>query len=70
MNNEEFRKDRESTLVGRLAKGTAYEQYAIQNKILDKNKTFIERKTGTAKFSFALVYEGETYGIWNDYKER
>ena len=45
MNNEDFRKDREQTLIGKLAKGTLYEQYAMQNKILDKNKNFIERKT-------------------------
>ena len=42
----------------------------MQNKILDKNKNFIERKSGSAKFSFALIFEGETYGIWNDYHER
>ena len=41
----------------------------MQNKILDKNKTFIEKKTGSSKFSFALIYNGETYGVWNDYHE-
>lgn len=45
MNNEEFRKERENTLIGKLAKGTAYEKYAMQNQILDKNKNFIEKKT-------------------------
>lgn len=69
MNNEEFRKERENTLIGRLAKGTPYEQYAMQNKILDKNKNFLAHKTGSAKFVFAVIYEGETYGIWNDYHE-
>lgn len=53
-----------------LQNGTLYEQYAMQNKILDKNKTFIEKKTGSSKFSFALIYNGETYGVWNDYHER
>lgn len=69
MNNEEFRKDRENTLIGKLAKGTKYESYAMHNQILDKNKNFIERKSGSAKFSFALVYNGEIFGIWNDYHE-
>lgn len=69
MNNEEFRKERENTLIGKLGKGTAYEQYAMQNKILDKNDAFIEHKTGSAKFSFALIYEDSVYGIWNDYHE-
>ena len=70
MNNEDFRKDRENTLIGKLAKGTLYEQYALKNKILDKNKNFIERKTGSSKFSFAFIYNDETYGVWNDYHER
>lgn len=69
MNNEEFRKERESTLIGKLAKGTPYERYAIHNKILDKNKNFIEKKKGSAKFSFAFVYESETYGVWFDYNQ-
>lgn len=69
MNNEEFRKQRQETLIGKLSKGTEYEQYAMQNKILDKNKNFIEKKQGSSKFIFALKYQGETYGIWNDYHE-
>lgn len=44
MNNEDFRKDRENTLIGKLTKGTRYQQYAMQNKILDKNSDFIEKK--------------------------
>ena len=43
-NSEELRKERENTLVGRLAKGTDYEKYAMQNKILNKNNDFIEKK--------------------------
>lgn len=70
MNNEEFRKDREETLIGKLAKGTKYEDYALKNKMLDKNNNFIARKTGSAKFSFAFVYKNETYGVWNDFHER
>lgn len=57
MHNEEFRKDREQTLVGKLAKGTKYFDYAFNNQIADKNNSFIEKKQGSAKFSFALIYE-------------
>lgn len=70
MNNEEFREERKKTLVGRLAEGTDYQSYAMENTILNKNKNFIEKKTGSAKFSFALVYNSNFYGIWNDYRER
>ena len=69
MNNEEFRKDRESTLIGKLAKGTDYENYAMKNTILNKNQDFIGKKTGSAKFSFAFIYNGETFGVWNDFRE-
>ena len=69
MNNEEFRKDRQNTLIGRLAKGTDYEKYAMQNQILDKNRNFIERKSGSAKFSFAFIYNNEVYGVWNSFNE-
>lgn len=69
MNNEEFRKERENTLIGKLAKGTRYEDYALHNKILDRNESFIDHKTGSAKFNFALIYEGNVYGVWNDYQE-
>lgn len=69
MSNEEFRKERENTLIGKLAKGTLYEQYALKNKILDKNNNFIQKKTGTSKFSFAFVYNNTYFGVWHDYNE-
>ena len=52
-----------------LLNGTPYEQYAIQNQILDKNNTFIEKKKGSSTFSFAFIYEGNFYGVWNDFNE-
>lgn len=54
MNNEDFRKERENTLIGKLAKGTLYEQYALKNKILDKNKNFIEKKNRFFKIFFCF----------------
>lgn len=61
MNNTDFRKDREETLIGKLAKGTKYETYAIHNKPLDKNNDFIAKKTGSSKFQFAIIYKDEVY---------
>lgn len=68
MNNEEFREERKETLIGKLMEGTLYENYAMKNEILDKTNDFIEKKTGTAKFSFAFIYNKETFGVWNDFK--
>lgn len=55
---------------GKLSKGTKYEKYAIQNKITDKNNNFIEKKTGTSKFSFCFIYNDVVYGVWNDFSKR
>ena len=44
-----------------LLNGTKYENYALKNQILDKNNTFIEKKTGNSKFSFAFVYKDLIY---------
>ena len=68
MQNLEFRKERKETLIGKLMEGTPYEDYAINNQILGKNDDFIEHKTGTSRFAFAIIYKGNTYGIWYDYK--
>ena len=68
INNPEFAKDRESTIIGQLAKGTLYEDYAIKNKILNKNNNFIAKKSGSSKFSFAFVFNSKIYGVWNDFK--
>lgn len=54
---------------GKLSKGTKYEKYAIQNKITDKNNNFIEKKTGTSKFSFCFIYNDIVYGVWNDFSK-
>lgn len=70
MNNVEFQNERKNTLIGKLMEGTRYENFALKNKIQEKTNDFIEKKSGSAKFSFAIIYNGNTFGIWNDYKER
>ena len=69
MRNDEFRENRRNTLIGKLASGTEYEQYAIENKILNKNNDFIEKKKGTATFYFTFIWNDEYYGVWRDFKE-
>lgn len=38
-------------------------------KCLIKIMTLFGKKSGNARFTFAFIYNGETYGIWNDYKQ-
>ena len=40
---------------------TPYFDYAIDNQILGKNSDFIEKKSGSARFVFAIVFRGNTY---------
>lgn len=61
MKNMEFRKEREQTLIGKLMKDTPYFEYAIDNQIIGKNNDFIEKKSGGARFVFAVVYQGNIY---------
>ena len=38
-------------------------------KFLIKIKISLNAKHGSSKFSFAIIYNGETFGVWNDYHE-
>lgn len=67
MKNEEYRKAKSQTRFGRLVAGTSYEKYAIQNQDYHLNKNFIDHKQATSKFSFAFIYNNETFGVWFDY---
>lgn len=67
MKNEAYRQAKKETKFGKLISGTDYEDYAVNNKFYDDNKTFIEHKTGSSKFSFSFVYKGITLGVWIDY---
>lgn len=80
MKNVAYREAKKNSKFGKLVSGTDYEEYAINNKFQNEDKTFIERKTGSSRFSFAMVYNDYTFGVWfdfsvgkifvsNDYKE-
>ena len=63
----DFQTAKKETRFGKLVAGTDYEDYAIENKFIDENKLFIEKKTGNSKFSFSFIYKSKIYGIWIDY---
>ena len=67
MKNEAYRKAKKETKFGKLISGTEYEDYAVNNKFYDENRNFIEKKTGSSKFSFSFIYKGNILGIWIDY---
>lgn len=69
MKNEEYRQMKKQTKLGQLVAGTNYEKYAIENQDTKINPSFIEKKKGTSKFNFGIVYKGLVFGVWSDFNE-
>ena len=67
--DNKYRQTKRKTKFGQLVSGTDFEDYAINNKQIGDDNTFIEHKDGSAKFSFAFVYNDLTYGVWCDYQK-
>lgn len=72
--NEEFIKLKKATRFGDLISNTKYGDYAIENKFLRDNYSFImERPKSCLSYANTLIYEGRKYGVWlcedkkNDY---
>lgn len=65
----DFIEQKKKTRFGQLVNGTRYGDYAIDNKWLLDNETFIAAKTPTADFLLGMKYNGVMYGFWIDYKE-
>ena len=68
MYNEEYREAKRKTKLGQIVEGTSFGNYAIENKQLYENNTFIEKKLKSSKFTFAFIYNNETFGVWFDFK--
>lgn len=66
--NLKYRETKKATKFGRLVNNTSYSDYAIDNKFLNDSSTFIMKKQGSAKFSFAFIAHNQTFGVWFDNK--
>jgi len=64
----EFIEKKKKTRFGQLVSGTRYGDYAIENKWLADNDTFIEPKTPKSEFMLGMKWNGVMYGFWVDYK--
>ena len=56
-----------NTVAGRMLAGTVDGDIANQNTFAKLNNDFIMKKTKQAKFTFGVVYNGTTFGIWTDW---
>lgn len=66
--DEEFVDKKKRSRFGQLTDGTRYADYAIENKWLLDNDTFVAPKTPKAEFMLGMKYNGVMYGFWVDYK--
>lgn len=67
MRNNEYRNKKKSSKFGRLVANTDYSDYAIDNSFLRDNNNFISKKSGKCSFSFAFIYQDQTFGVWCNY---
>lgn len=67
--NYEYRAYKKATKFGRLTDGTEYGLYAIDNKFLRENKTFIAKRPPQSKFYFILRINHENVGVWTGVKD-
>ena len=65
--DQTFIEAKKKTRFGQLVQNTRYSDYAIENKWLLDNDTFIEDKTPKAEFMLGMKYNGVMYGFWVDY---
>lgn len=63
--NEAYTEAKRETLVGRLSRGHIEDM--ITNRFENANRDFIEKKPKDAKYLFAFVFQGRTYGVWVSY---
>ena len=63
--NEAYRDAKRNSKFGKLISGTAYGDYAIDNKSLRDNFYFIEKKPHNATFYGVMIVNGTPIGIWD-----
>lgn len=67
--DSDFIEKKKKTRFGQLVDGTRYGNYAIDNKWLLDNDTFVMAKTPEAEFMLGIKYMGIMYGFWVDYNQ-
>lgn len=67
--NAEFIEEKKKTRFGKLIADTIYSDYAIENKFLRDNKTFIAKKSGICNYMYTIVYKDSKIGIWSNYSK-
>ena len=62
--NEEYQQAKQDSPFGKLIEGTTYGDYAVLNKSLRENDSFIAKRPSDSQFKGVLVINGSTVGVW------
>lgn len=68
--NLKYREVKKKSKFGQIIEGTKYSEYAINNKFLRDNKSFVKKKAPKSKFFFIIIYNGKYYGVWRDFESQ
>lgn len=55
------------TVAGRMTRGTSEADITVNNRFLNANTDFVEKKTANAKFQYAIKYDADIYAVWVDW---
>lgn len=64
--NDKFVDFKKNTEFGQLVAGTKYADYSIDNKFINDDEIFIEKKTSNSRYWCTFIYKNNTLGIWID----
>ena len=67
--NKDYIEMKNNTRFGQLITGTNYSGYAIENNFLRDKKSFLEKKGADARYSFKMIYNNSSLGVWVDYNQ-
>lgn len=69
LENKAYRQAKKESKFGKLVEGTEFENYAINNKFVNDNNTFIKKKTPKARLFCNIILNNTVYGVWMDQYE-
>ena len=62
--NQKFIDAKKNTEFYGVIAGTGYDDYSLDNKFINDDDTFVEKRSSTAKPYFAFIYKNKKFGVW------
>ena len=64
--NDKFIEVKKNSEFGKLVADTRYSDFSIEDKFILDDDTFIDKKTGTARYWCTFIYKDNKIGVWMD----